>query len=102
MLAISTDLDHPLLFQKIFCGISLTLTFAPIANQNLFKMKKLLLPLALVAFVLAGTSCKKEYVCTCEAFGVSVSSEPAEYSKSEADDAEAACETVDSCTFEEV
>ncbi|MEX2595991.1 MAG: hypothetical protein WEC59_03595 [Salibacteraceae bacterium] len=64
-------------------------------------MKKLLLPVALVAFVFAGTSCKKDYTCTCEVFGISTTTEYNGLSKSEADDAEAACTSTNVCTWAE-
>ena len=87
--------------RKIFFRICQIITFAPIANQNLFKMKKLLLPVALVAFVFAGTSCAKDYTCTCEVFGISSTVEYEGLSKSEADDAEAACTSSSVCTWAE-
>jgi hypothetical protein len=64
-------------------------------------MKKLLLPAALVAFVFAGTSCTKDYTCTCEILGVSSSQTYEGLSSSEADDAEAACTSTGICTWSE-
>ena len=74
----------------------------PIANQNLFKMKKFLLPVALVAFVFASTSCTKDYVCTCDLgiFGETTVDYP-DLNKDEADAAEAACTTGGLCTWSE-
>lgn len=34
-------------------------------------MKKLILPLVAVGFIFAGTSCKKDYTCSCTNSGVS-------------------------------
>jgi len=62
-------------------------------------MKKVLLVLGLG--LLALTSCKKDYTCTCEVGGVESSVEYEGLSKDEADEAEAACTTSDECTWSE-
>ncbi len=61
-------------------------------------MKKVLVAVAVVAFF---ASCKKDYTCTCTAFGVSTSVDYNGLSKSEADDAEAACTATGICTWAE-
>lgn len=61
-------------------------------------MKKVLVAVAVVAFF---ASCKKDYTCTCEILGISTSVDYEGLSKSEADDAEAACTTGSICTWAE-
>ena len=61
-------------------------------------MKKVLVAVAVVAFF---ASCKKDYTCTCSVLGISTSADYNGLSKSEADDAEAACTTGGICTWAE-
>ncbi|MCB0819389.1 MAG: hypothetical protein KDC13_02110 [Bacteroidetes bacterium] len=61
-------------------------------------MKKVLVAVAVVAFF---ASCKKDYTCTCEVLGISTTVDYNGLSKSEADDAEAACTTSSLCTWAE-
>lgn len=62
-------------------------------------MKKVLVAVAVVAFF---ASCKKDYVCTCDAGILGKSEVPYPgLSKSEADDAEAVCTTGGFCTWAE-
>jgi hypothetical protein len=73
------------------------LYFCPVINQqNKNEMKKLTLLVAVAAFAIASTSCKKEYACECTTtiFGTSSTATSAysKLSKSEAKDHKTACE----------
>ena len=61
-------------------------------------MKKLII-LSLVVAGFAMTSCKKDYLCSCDVSGMKTEVEYNGLTKSEADDAKAACETTSYCTW---
>lgn len=61
-------------------------------------MKKVFVAVAVVALF---ASCKKDYTCTCEAFGVSTSVDYNGLSKSEAETAETACTSSSLCKWAE-
>ncbi|MEX1188623.1 MAG: hypothetical protein WED33_05150 [Bacteroidia bacterium] len=61
-------------------------------------MKKVLVAVAIVAFF---ASCKKDYTCTCTAFGISTSTDFNDLNSSDADDAETACTSTGICTWAE-
>ena len=60
------------------------------ANQNLIKMKKVILGLAVGAFALSFSSCKKDYTCSC-AWSDGSGSLTYTIPKSTKSDAEAVC-----------
>ena len=55
--------------------------------------------IAVSTFIVGATSCKKDYTCTCTAFGFSATEDFQDLSKSEADDKKAECESVSACTW---
>jgi hypothetical protein len=61
-------------------------------------MKKVLLAIAVIAFL---GSCKKDYVCTCTAFGQTIATDYNGLSKGEASDAEDKCNESGLCTWAE-